>query len=108
MPPRQPRLQQLVQACPFGGVNLELPPWRIEDKDFQNIANFFCTEKDLRTRPEPFFTAVSANAINGQIDGYDIDGIRHFLLATINVISINLAVDRIGGDSGEKGLRTSA
>jgi len=82
MPPRQPRLQQLVQACPFGGVNLELPPWRIEDKDFQNIANFFCTEKDLRTRPEPFFTAVSANAINGQIDGYDIDGIRHFLLAT--------------------------
>src|SRR5262245_24125313 len=82
MPRPEQRLKQLIQAAPFGGINRELPPWRIDDLDFQDIANFVCNEKDLRTRPEPFFTAVSDEPINGQIDGYDIDGERHYLLAT--------------------------
>ena len=82
MPPRQARLQQLTQMAPFGGINREVPEWRIEDNDFQDIANFLSNERDLRTRPEPALTAISDQAINGQIDGYDIDGIRHFLVAT--------------------------
>jgi hypothetical protein len=69
--------------APFGGVNSVSPPNMIGERDFQVADNVLQINNFLETRPPVVYEDVTSGAaIRGFLDGYDIDGNRHFMLFT--------------------------
>jgi len=85
-PKRQDEDNEFSLTGPFGGIQSEAPPERIETFGFLDAKNIFFRKGLAMTRPELYFfdamTAPFTDAVVGIADFFDVKGDRHQVVIT--------------------------